>query len=533
MKRDGTRILAAMLAAIFLTAAAGCTQETEPAAGAGDINTEDGGSYSSDLSIGETVNVSYSDFDTLSDWDETACRITLNGDSAAASGSGVSMESGTFYTVKITQGGTYVISGALENGQIYVEAGEEKVHLVLNGVSVNCSRSAAFYINNGRKTVITLAEGTVNTLTDAAEPEEVTEEPNAALFSKKALTINGSGTLQVTGNYNNGITCKDELRILGGALTVSAVNHGIRGNDAVIIRDGVLSVTAQNGDGLKASEEGSSEKGYIYIEGGALTLSAGDDGMQAATWLAIEGGTVVVAAEDDGLRAENIISVRDGALEIRRSYEGIEACVIEITGGTVRLQAEDDGLNASSGSSASDPRGGMRYDASCQIEISGGSLYVSADGDGIDSNGNLTVSGGAVTVDGPADDGNSALDADGTILVTGGVLIAAGSSGMAEYPDTASTQNVIIATFSQTQPAGSTVRITDADGNELLSFAPAERYASVIFSAPEIQSGEEYTVFSDETALGSVTVTETLSYIGRSGGMGGRPGGDFGGRPRW
>lgn len=120
------------------------------------------------------------------------------------------------------------------------------------------------------------------------ETGEITGEPNAALFSKKALTINGSGSLSVTGNFNNGITCKDELKIMNGTITVTAQNHGIRGNDFVVIKGGSIAVAALEGDGIKSTKEEHAEKGYVYIENGTLSVTAGDDGIQAANFAAVK-----------------------------------------------------------------------------------------------------------------------------------------------------------------------------------------------------------------------------------------------------
>ena len=102
------------------------------------------------------------------------------------------------------------------------------------------------------------------------------------------MTINGSGSLSVTGNFNNGITCKDELKIMNGTITVTAQNHGIRGNDFVVIKGGSIAVAALEGDGIKSTKEEHAEKGYVYIENGTLSVTAGDDGIQAANFAAVK-----------------------------------------------------------------------------------------------------------------------------------------------------------------------------------------------------------------------------------------------------
>ena len=190
----------------------------------------------------------------------------------------------------------------------------------------------------------------------------------------------------------------------------------------------------------------------------------------------------------------------------------------------------------------------MAYDDSCKIEISGGYLYVDADGDGLDSNGDLTISGGAVIINGPENGGNGALDANGTILVSGGFLVAAGSREMAEVPDAASAQNVVAVTFTGVQQGGTLLRIADTDGNELLNFTPAKSYSSLVFSSPDLKSNTEYCVYAGGvysggsmrdglyadgsyeggSVLGSVTISSIISYVGSAGGMD-RPGGMGGG----
>ncbi len=593
MKRKFYRTIAGMailsMIALMLT---GCNHSEGNNQAAEGTNTGGSGGSNywinesgSSVNVAEDINlhVDYSDFDTLETWDDSACTITLNGSSASISGSGASVMNAGFCTVKITEGGTYVISGTLENGQIYVEAGENQVHLILNGVTIMCKTSAPIYLNNGKKTVLTLAEGSENILIDGTEytdmvtetdeeTGEVTGEPNAVLFSKKALTINGGGMLSITGNFNNGITCKDDFKAMNGNITISAKNHGIRGNDSVVVKDGAIHITTSEGDGVKSTKEGNPEKGYVYVEGGTISIAAGDDGIQASTAISVTGGTISIAAGDDAMHADGTLTIGGGTVEISECYEGLEGLVVNVAGGRIHLNAEDDGLNASAGSTADGTEkkrgigdfggfggfgegGGMQYESSCQINISGGYLYVEAGGDGIDSNGDLTINGGSVIVNGPANDGNGALDANGAILVNGGFLVAVGSSGMAEYPEGTSAQNVIITTFSQRQQAGTLVRVIDGEENDLLTFTPSKTYNSVIFSSPDIRSGMEYTVYSGGsysngtesdglmaggtytggTSYGSVTVSTILSYVGTIGGNmgGGRPGGMGGGeRPR-
>lgn len=565
----------AFLVVLFICATS-CNSETNNNAAPGSDKGGSGGSNywnSSEIgkenlqeaTAGTNINVTYSGFDEDSSVTNKACQIKFDGNNADISGAGAEIIKGECVTVKIAEAGTYVVSGSTDNGQLYVEAGENQVHLVLNGAVINCKKSAPIYVNNGKKTVITLAENTVNTLTDEENYEysvtevyettgETTGEPNAALFSKKALTINGKGTLNVTTNFNNGIGCKDELKIISGKVNVTAVNNAIRGNDCVVIKDGEINAISKSGDGIKSTKENNDQKGYVYVDGGNVNVTAYEDGLQAVTLLAVAGGEVSISADDDGMHCDKILAISGGTINITKSYEGIEATVINISGGKTYVKASDDGLNATVGNNTSNSNerfggfggggGSMQYQEACQVNISGGYLYVDASGDGLDSNGDLTISGGVAIVNGPTNGGNGSLDANGTIYANGGFLAAAGSNGMAEYPTGTSTQNVIIITFNGIQQAETIIRIVDENGADLLNFAPSKTFGSVIFSSPDIKSGSTYTVYtggeysggdksdglmangsySGGNIEGEVSVSQILSYIGESG-----MGGGFGG----
>ena len=200
--------------------------------------------------------------------------IKLEGDSITFEGSGATVNGNI---VTITSAGMYSISGTLNDGQIIVDTQDaETVELVLNGADITYSTSAPIYVSNAGKTVITLADGTENYVTDGASYlfEDAEDEPNAAIFSKDDLTINGNGSLTVNANYNNGIASKDDLKITGGSITVTAVNDGIKGRDSIAVKDGTITINA-GGDGMQANNDIDAEKGYVAIEGGTLDITAG------------------------------------------------------------------------------------------------------------------------------------------------------------------------------------------------------------------------------------------------------------------
>lgn len=151
------------------------------------------------------------------------------------------------------------------------------------------------------------------------------------------------------------------------------------------------------------------------------------------------------------------------------------------------------------------------------ITISGGTIVMDAEGDGLDSNGSITMTGGDVTVNGPVNGGNGAIDFAGTFDISGGTLLAIGSSGMAEAPDTDSDQASLSITFSETVNSGATLAVADADGNIVTTFTTIKEIQSVVFSSADVTSGTEYTVYqvedgatdvSDGTELGTGTAGE-------------------------
>jgi hypothetical protein len=275
------------------------------------------------------VSVEYDsdDLDSNTSSPDMSC-IELEGDSITFDGSGATVNGNV---ITITSAGMYSISDTLYDGQIIVDTeDEETVHLVLDGMDVTSSTSAPIYVSNAEKAVITLADGSENFVTDGASyifEDTESDEPNAAVFSKDDLTINGTGSLTVNANYNNGITSKDDLKITGGTITVSAVNDGIQGRDSIAVMDGTITVNA-GGDGMQSDNDEDAEQGYVFIEGGTLNITAGGadgssiDGrpgqngfeMSGDYNLYVRGGYVFVDAYGDGIDVNGTIDMTDGVV---------------------------------------------------------------------------------------------------------------------------------------------------------------------------------------------------------------------------
>lgn len=413
--------------------------------------------------------------------------------------------------LRIVAAGDYVLQGKLE-GQVQVEVDkEDKVHLVLNGVSISCADSSAIYGVQSDRIYITLAEGTVNEVSDGnvyTYEAEGQDEPNAAIFSKDDLTFAGTGSLVVKGNYGDGIRSKDDLAIVDGTYEIEAVKDGLQGKDSVCITNGNFIIKAQQ-DAIKASNDTEEEKGYVVIDGGTFSIQAGDD----------------------GVHGESGLLINDCKMDILSSYEGLEAMVVEINGGEIAVTSSDDAVNAAGGSDSMDiffGRGMMEGNADCKIAINGGKLTVTAGGDGIDSNGGLYVTGGEVYVNGPQNSANGALDYGTEATISGGVLVAVGASGMALGFSESSTQCHILYNMQGQVAAGEVLKLMDKDGKELLSFTANKKYNSVILSCPGMEENGTYTL-----SVGGQEVEITLSgnsySAGGNGGFGGGFKGGFGG----
>lgn len=519
----------------------------------------------------------FTDRDRSGEYDESECiRLELDSDS-----------------VTITKEGTYILSGSLEGGMVVVDADElAKVQLVLDNVDISNPEGAAIYVRQADKVFITLAEGTVNTLSGGGSYVNIDENNiDGVIFSKDDVTINGEGSLNITAVTGHGIASKDDLKVTGGFVTVSVPGHGLSGKDSVRVAGGTLNITAGK-DGIHAENTTDTSKGYVYIQDGSATVDSEGDCISAGAWLQIDGGTFnltsgkgsasetivrdedgnavstkgikaatrmsvnggsfhidtqddalhsdggltvsggeySIATGDDGLHAEETVTVAGGTVDISACYEGIEGTNVVISGGNIRLNAEDDGLNAAGGNDGSGFGGrfggdfGRNSGSQSSILISGGTIYVNAAGDGIDSNGNITVTGGKTYVSGPESSANGAIDYEGSAQVTGGILVAVGSSGMAMNFGENSTQGSALVSVSGSG-AGTEVALEDVVGNVLVSYTSESRFDSVVVSCPEMVQGGTYILRVGEEKY--EIVLDSLIYGNGFGGFGGM--GGFGG----
>lgn len=447
-----------------------------------------GCSKQEDTTIDEPVQtssiVSYDEYDLDSDYsDETVQNVSLNEDSISFDGTGASVSGST---ITITKAGTYKFSGTLNDGAIIVDSTTEAlIRIVLNDATINCSTSAPIYVKQADKVLLTLAKGTTNTVSDGSDyvfSDATSEEPNATIFSKDDLTINGSGSLIVTANYNNGIQSKDDLKIVSGTIDVTSTDDAFVGKDVLAIRSADITIQA-NGDGLKTTNTEDSSKGNVAIEGGTLQITAQTDGIQSANGLYIYDGDITIqsgggsvnsskqttmtngkawgnwdnsATTSDeetssakGLKSQTVLEISNGTLNLDTSDDSIHTNgTLQISNGTITLSSGDDGIHADTSLLIS---GGIidilqSYEGieSSELTFSGGTIHVKASDDGLNAGGGNDAS----STDGRAgqnqfssdtskiitfedgylyvDAGGDGLDSNGNIVMNGGTILVEG-----------------------------------------------------------------------------------------------------------
>ena len=441
--------------------------------------------------------------DLTATYDENkASKISLQGTTATVSGDGVAVNGST---VEITKAGTYIVEGTASKVQLKVAAGkEDEVQIVFKNATLK-NKEAPLLVDTAKKVILTIADGTKNEVAD-----ESTSTVKGAIYSDSDLTINGKGSLTVTGAASNAIKSKDGIRIVDATVTTTAKKHGVAANDFVNVSGATLNLSADE-DGIHSDNEDDVLLGNIYLTNTNITVNAGDDGINASNTMLIDEGATI---------------------DVQKSEEGLEARLIHQVGGTVTVKSSDDGLNAkdwtlesSEGQGPGQQTKTVKAEAAnvknldqageVKIVIDGGTLTVDAEGDGLDANGSIEINGGTVVVNGPTSGANAALDYDDNAKLNGGTVLFVDNGEMTMGFGSDSSQAFLMASVQGT--AGTTVEVVDSSGKTVASLKASKAFSTVLISSPEIKEGEKYTI-----KVGSNSTTATASK--QAANIGGRPG---------
>lgn len=519
---------------LLLSLMTACTSETEV------IQEQEVTDVINDSEVLSNISVEYKEDDLLMEYSDYEI-IELNSDSITYTGNSATIDGST---ITITKAGVYKLTGLLTDGMVIVNTSqEEDVVLVLDNVDIHNEDGPAISVLQADKVILNLVENSINTLSDGSSYTLTAgeDEPNATVYSKDDLTINGLGTLNIESNYNHGIYTKDDLKLVSGTINVNSVNDGIKGKNYIAIKDVYLSLVS-NGDGLQSNNSEDLTKGYILIEGGTINIESGLDGIQAETELVItdgelsissglladstesgkslkastnieinggtlslnsesddaihsnnsvliKGGNITISAYDDAIHSDDLLEIDNGIINITQSYEGLEGNTIVINGGDINLVASDDGINTAGGNDSSGTQNGrndMFVSDGSTLTINGGNILVNANGDGLDSNGSVTQNGGSVVVFGPTNSGNGALDYNSSYTLNNGTLLAVGSNGMAQNVSESSIYSFLVGT--DTVQADTWVSIVQ-NNQSIISFKSPKAFQTIVYASKELNSG--------------------------------------------
>jgi hypothetical protein len=363
-----------------------------------------------------------------------------------------------------------------------------------------------------------------------------------------------NGTISVT-SADDGIRGKDYIIIREGSITINSTGDGLKSDNEedadlgyIIIDTGIINITSANGDAINAQSDltindgvfdimsgggasavstpttttggrpgqpggGQTSGGYsgtvsvkalkanvnLNIMKGKFVINSADDAIHSNNSVNISNGTFAISTGDDAIHASSSITIDSGTIEILKCYEGLESASITVNNGYVSVISSDDAFNATKGSATEMNDGSNLY-------INGGNIYINASqGDGIDSNGNVSMSGGTVIVNGPQSSPEVGFDINGTFNISGGWFIATGpnSGNMIETPSTSSSQYSVKVTTSSNISSSTLFHIEDASGNNLITFKPVRSVYYLVFSSSALKNGSSYSIYTGGTSTGT------------------------------
>lgn len=342
----------------------------------------------------------------------------------------------------------------------------------------------------------------INSKDDALKSTNDTNE-------EKGFIKISNGTFNIVSG-KDGIQAETKLLIQNGNFNIKTGNEGVSSYQNRY-QNRNSNVTTESLKGIKAKDN-------LVIENGSFIIDSEDDAIHSNNYIGIKNGKFEINTGDDAIHADTELIIDDGIIEISNSYEGIESANITINNGSINIVSLDDGINVAGGkdSSSLNRPGENRFSSNSnnKLIINDGNIIVLASGDGLDANGSIIINGGTIFVDGPVDNGNGALDYDGECSITGGTIIALGSSGMAQGFSETSTQVGALINLSNTYSSGTSIKLIDEKENTVITYTSKKSFSSIAISTNKMQKDKSYTLELNDVKYATFNTTNTITNIG-------------------
>lgn len=213
----------------------------------------------------------------------------------------------------ISEAGDYKLSGTYY-GQIHIATdNDEVVHLFMDSANLYSKCGPAIYIEEADKVVITLLDGTQNTVTDTVDYDGY-EEQASCIYSNADITFNGNGSISVYGYNNDAVKSKGYIKLADVHIEVRSKDIGIRANDGIFISNSTLDIQSE-GSGLYTKNADKEGKGHIEILSGNISIISGKNAIYSAANVHIFGGTVAVNSVDEKIKSGGIQYIKEGCLQ--------------------------------------------------------------------------------------------------------------------------------------------------------------------------------------------------------------------------
>ena len=323
--------------------------------------------------------------------DNVATKVSFSGNTATAyNAAGTVLTSPSNLTVSgaivnITVPSVLEVNGSSTSAQIIVDCDKTTYadgvcELDLTGADLSSSTAAPIYVKQiGDECQIVAKSGSVNTISDGSSHSDTNssgEAINGAIYSEDDLKIKGQGTLTVNGNYQDGVVCKNDLKVFNGTINVNAVDDCLRGNDSVTIGNetdtdfSTLKVTVNSsaGDGIKTNETVASEgEGAIIVNGGTVNVTSNSDGLHGSMNVTVNGGDLNIkttgsasstadvsskgikagCTDDSGTAITGTINVNGGHIIADTTDDSIHASgTVSLLGGVMEINSGDDAVHS-------------------------------------------------------------------------------------------------------------------------------------------------------------------------------------------